>query len=689
MIDQSALYLACAGLFLIAAGLVFLRLHQKKKNIVALGLYFCSVLFINYASLSAGRNPLSGWNEFFTGIISTLQSFSLDANYTEIVNNLQGGVTDNSLILVMVFAVLVLAPILGGAVLLAVIADLFPELKFWLHSHIARKLYLFSFLNEQSLNMAKELLKEGKRGEACVAFANAWAEEGNEDESNLVSRAVELGAICLKKDLSVLKLPANREAVYFFARDDELRNLDEAIRMAGEAQTAWRNCKRVVMYVYAQNDAAPQVMEQIHAQLEGQEKQRLQVNIVPCKTNTVYRLLYREPLYQCLSADPSVEEHLDIAIVGSDAWAEELFRALFWCGQIPRKQLRLFCISEDAKDFEQRIRFLIPELDCQDNGLAYCETRFLPCRADTAELEKLFLDEGLGQIKLWYICLGESRKNLEIASHLKSRLSALQLRNPQTTLICYQMDSDHLKETLNRAEKRNSLYRMHAFASRLEEYALDNIRGSFHEYASTLDRIWTEKSGAPSAENEYRRRSSLASALHLPYRLYAFGLLSADLPTTEAVRQGLESFRSRVGFQREHEYAIGWMEHRRWNAYTRSLGYRKVSLADWVAYYETEEGQQRREKDQKIQTKDEARKLHTCLTEYRSEPAFPEQLLCRLGEDWGESELVAQLMQEGKLDELDMLSVTIYRMSEGLKKRGGDIKSWDTETIQDAAKLEF
>lgn len=99
---------------------------------------------------------------------------------------------------------------------------------------------------------------------------------------------MELGAICLKKDLSVLKLPGDREAAYFFAREEELRNLDDAIHLTGEAKTVWRKCRRAAMYVYAQNDAAPQVMEQIHAQLEEQEKQRLQVNIVPCKTNTVY-----------------------------------------------------------------------------------------------------------------------------------------------------------------------------------------------------------------------------------------------------------------------------------------------------------------------------------------------------------------------------------------------------------------
>ena len=40
-----------------------------------------------------------------------------------------------------------------------------------------------------------------------------------------------------------------------------------------------------------------------------------------------------------------------MAIVGSDVWAEELFRAVFWCGQLPYKQLRIFCISENAKDW--------------------------------------------------------------------------------------------------------------------------------------------------------------------------------------------------------------------------------------------------------------------------------------------------------------------------------------------------
>lgn len=691
MFEWRSLFLVCAAVFLAASVFVFFRIHSKKKNIIALGLYFCSVLFINYSSLSAAGASLSGLNTFFSGIINALQTFSLDAQYGDIVNNLQ----DNTVIYILVFGVLALAPILGGAVLLAVIADLFPALKFWFYTHARKKVFLFSFLNEQSLNMAKELLQAEEK-QACVVFANAWVEEGNEDESNLVSCAEEIGAICLKKDLSVLKLPRNKVIEYYFARDDELRNLDDAIRIASEAKAAWGSCKQVSLYVFAQNDTAYRAMEQIHSQMEPWDQNRLKVIVVPFKTNTVYRLLYEEPLYQCLSSDPAAEEPLDVVIVGSDSWAEELYRVVYWCGQMPNKQLRIASLCEDAAGFEQRIRFLIPELDSEDNGRPYCLSRFLPCKADTSELEELLQQEGLfpkgklSDARIWFVCTGDSQKNLEIAAHLKSRLSALQLFEPHKTMIHYQMDSDHLKETLNRADKGKGLYRMHAFASALDQYSLQNIRGALHKYAQALDGSWKVNTGVRDSVNEYNRRSSFASALYLPYRLYAFGLLGGGSSTAEAVRQGLENYRSQPGFQREHAYAIGWMEHRRWNAYTRALGYRKVSVADWKRYYDqTEEGRERKQQDNRIDTKDHARKLHTCLTEYRQEPTFPEQFLENFGEDWQESPQVDQLMRKRMLDELDRLSVEIYRMGEGLEKRGGDIKVWDTKAIEDAAKLKL
>ena len=685
--------MVCAAAFWVASILVFFRMHARRKNIIALGLYFLSVLFINYSSLSAANPPPLPLNAFFSGIIKALQTFSLDAQYEEIIHNLQGSMMDHPLVSVLVFCILTLAPVLGGAVLLAVIANLFPAVKFRFYTNMCKKVYLFSFLNEQSLNMAQELLQEGGKGwNACVVFANTWVEEGNEDESNLVSRAEEIGAICLKKDLSVLKLPRNKEIEYYFARDDELRNLDNAIRIAGEAKAAWGRCAHVRLYVFAQNDTAYRAMEQIHSQMDTCDQNRLEVIVVPFKTNTVYRVLYEEPLYQCLSSDPAAEEPLDVVIIGSDSWAEELYRAVYWCGQIPKKQLRITSLCEDAAGFERRIRFLIPELDSKDNGLSYCECRFLPCKADTSELEELLQEKDLfpkgtlSDARIWFVCTGDSQKNLEIAAHLKSRLSALQLLEPHKTIIHYQMDSDHLKETLNRADK-GSLYQMHAFASALDQYSLQNIRGVLHTYAAVLDKAWKVNTGVRNSQNEYNRRSSFASALYLPYRLYSFGLLGSGSSTVEAVRQGLENYRSQEGFQQENAYAIGWMEHRRWNAYTRTLGYRKVSVADWKQYYGTEEGRNRKKQDNRVDTKDHARKLHTCLTEYRQEPAFPEQFLENYGAGWQELPQVNQLMQEGMLDELDRLSVEIYRMSEGLENRGGDIKVWDTKTIQDAAKM--
>ena len=690
MIERSVLYLGCAGGFFVAAAVVFAQIHKKKKNIAALVLYFCSVLFINYASLSAGQGSMSGWNRFFAGIINTLQSFSLDANYEEIVSNLQGGVADNTLILVPVFIVLVFAPILGGAVLLAVIADVFPDVKFWIQSRFSRTLYLFSFLNEQSLNMAKELLKEGKREKVCVVFANAWVEEGNEDESNLVSLAEEIGAICLKKDLSVLRLPAKKEADYFFARDDDLRNLDEAIRIAGEAKEVWKGCRQVSLYVFAQNDTAYRAMEQIHAQMEQSDRERMRVIVVPYQTNTVYRLLYEEPLYECLSPDPNAEEALKVVIVGSDAWAEELYRAIYWCGQMPHKQLSIISLSEDAEQFERRIRFLIPELDSVDNERPYCISRFLSCRADTSDLDELLRSEHLSEAGIWYVCMGDGQKNLEIASHLKSRLSALQIQRPRKTVIHFQLENDHLKQALNQANREGDLYQMHAFASALEQYSSRSFHSELHTYAGALHSAWENRLGVRNSVNEYNRRSSYASAVHLPYRLYAFGLLPQRASSTsEAVRLGLENYRSQPDFQRRHEYAIGWMEHRRWNAYMRALGYRKVSIADWRAYYDTEEGQKRRQAEQRIDTKDHLRKLHTCLTEYLPQSAVPEGFLEHLGAGWQESPLVTRLMEEGRLDELDALSVAIYRMGEGLKSRGDDIKHYDADPIEKAAAVKL
>lgn len=178
-----------------------------------------------------GMGRLAACKDLFHGAVDALQAFTLDADYKGILDSIiqsslpkyaAGGYT---------MLVLVLAPIVGGAAVLAALANVFPILKFRCVRHIYRNIYIFSYLNEQTLYMARELYlernpdkrtkldeeidpvwpegqkKQGQKGSRiCLVFANTWVDEGKEDEANMVAEAKAYGAICVSEDLSKLEI---------------------------------------------------------------------------------------------------------------------------------------------------------------------------------------------------------------------------------------------------------------------------------------------------------------------------------------------------------------------------------------------------------------------------------------------------------------------------------------------------
>ena len=664
----------------------FLWPRTKYKALQCTGFYFLAVWLINLAAQVSAAGQRLWLDLLFDSVIGSLQSFSLDASYGEILSGLDGGVLFPGFVHIYASLALMIAPVVGGAAILTVLANVFPILKFWIRSRLSSSIYLFSFLNEQSLHIVQELVdRHEAKKPYCIVFANTWVEEGNEDESNLVGRAKELGSICLKEDLSMLRIPKGKEVTYFLAREEDMRNLDDAIYLAGtHGSRQWSDCRHASVYVYAQSDMTPEILERIYSKVDSTSRERLKLSIIPYKTMTVYQLLAIDPLYRYLGQAPEEEEDLSVVIVGDDEWAVELFKAVFWCGQLPHKRLRIRSVCADGDWFKSRLHYLVPELDVVDNGIPFCETEFMSSTPGTDAFYRLISDPALSDSSIWFVCLGDDQLNMETAALIQQRMNAIHLCAPKKAVVHYQISSNDLMQTLNsvQAGGKNTCS-THAFASLAEQYSVDNLWGELYELAWMVDDVWASKNNEQTAENEYRRRASLASALHIQYKLYAFGQLTqATSDSWTAIEQGLDAYLKDKDFQAKHAYEIGYLEHRRWSAYIRSQGYSLVKMEDWEAFYQTEEGAARKNRNGRVESKYPECKLHTCLVGYSPVPTADFELLpASTDTDWSSSPEILAAEAEGRLDELDLVSVRLHRLSAGLKKSSGDMKYYDTQSL--------
>ena len=613
------------------------------------GLYFLAVLLVNVASRHQDFPQQGMWDLFFYGTIASLQCFTLDASYDVIIKALCGANGFIYILYLYTTLLLMCAPIVGGAAVLNILADAFPELRYWFKTFWCHRVVIFSSLDDNTFSLAAEMESQAGRSSIRIVFANTAADEGDEDERNQIEEARRRGWICLKDGIGELKLNWKRPLSYILAREDEQRNLQDALCLAGHREL-WSRAADLEICVYTQDSSVPGLLEQAFFHHGQQTEMRLRI-IAPV-TMTVYRLLSQYPLYDAFVLGPQQEEAYTVAILGADAWAENLFLAVYWCGQILHKQLNIHLISPDAEQFARHIRCRVPELEENDGQQAYCHTTFEALDPRDEAFDCQLAREPLRSCRVWYISLGTDKDNMAAARALGQRLRTLHLTENFDAAIHYVVNSNVLADSIQACQSgRGEGCTLHAFGSIHEQYSVNNQWGTLHDFAWMINNSWQEKKGEFSAENEYKRRSSLASALHIQYKLYSIGLLAPHLPPEQLpgkMREGLQAY-LQTPADPAREYALGYNEHRRWSAYVRSLGFRSVPLARWVEFCR---------KKGKAVSQDQACGLHVCLTDYAGPDLTP-----RLkGEDWEPDLPQRNPARFAQLDGLDRVSWQLYQL---------------------------
>lgn len=188
---------------------------------------------IKYA-LNEEKENINLWSITSNVLSHSFQTFTLDLDYTQVfIENGFLNLTCKTIARILGLLFIILAPIVGGFVLLSLVSNIYPVLKLHLVCLVPwkKKIYIFSELNEHSIITAESIVADKYIISPVIIFTDVYTDKSKENSSELLDRAKKIGAICLPTDILYLKMtPKFKKNFIFLLMDlEESNNLKTAI----------------------------------------------------------------------------------------------------------------------------------------------------------------------------------------------------------------------------------------------------------------------------------------------------------------------------------------------------------------------------------------------------------------------------------------------------------------------------
>lgn len=405
------------------------------------------------------------------------------------------------------------------------------------------------------------------------------------------------------------------------------------------------------------------------------------------------QLLDQYPLFQFAEhVEINGESHqiLDAVIVGSSPIRDALFKNIFACAQMPDSELNIRFISKDAAEYLHQLLQSCPLLDSTTtiklNGCEKHKTRnkeiaptplatlqFYESEgfAETAEEGPAILDiysNSSDPIPRYYLLVSE---NYEINIEAAKQIIRAAKKHAQPVFVGYldergdgfdlrKFGRSHLPHNIRFAPFANNV----KFTTSERKFKTDVERKAFavHSYYT---KQYCERISLPdlkidflSGGDGYNYRSSMRSALSIPYKLHSCNIAYDDENAGLRFYREVLSQPEKAGkdFHSQKRRMI-WSEHRSWLAFMITEGWNRPSQAD-LEQYAFRPGYDHRDKK---------RKLHPCICASSIDAPL-------LRDKFSKQQWDSMTAEEIKaLDPLDQMSVRLHQFCSDITKDHRDI----------------
>lgn len=226
---------------------------------IAVMLVFLPVFYYNYDLFG----DYSYIRPIFIALHNTIRVFILDGDFDTVANQ----ITDINELVRLCFSfhsalLYVVAPILTFGNVLSMFKNIRGEAMLSFYKN--RSMYIMSELNVCSMSLAESIIARCKENgcdekKPIIVFTDVF-EQNEEDDYELLVKAHDIGAICLKKDISHLKLSEKSKNIeIFLVGENESENIEHAIKLTESYQTR----KNLSIYVFATSSGAGYVIDSL------------------------------------------------------------------------------------------------------------------------------------------------------------------------------------------------------------------------------------------------------------------------------------------------------------------------------------------------------------------------------------------------------------------------------------------
>lgn len=662
---------------------------KKLRYIYPLVLFFLSIWIIRFdvaihtelftVSTVFGGTGLNLFEHVLNSMVHTFQSFSMDEDYSSFLTDGKAFVLSHMqsstwrTILNWGYGaycalINVLAALIGGAVLLKILTNAFPgmHLRIMLVLHPNYMTYVFSELNERSVLIAESIY--ASRSESILVFTDAYTDETEEADVEIRMRAMNIQALCLQDDISILRRLAWGPVKYYLIDNDEKANITSFADFFSRDRhndffAVWEKLNsRVEIYVFAESPMLDPMIQKFN-KMAGEKDLEIFAKPIDVAEIMSYDLLREYPLYRSLQEkkDPFCSQ-VNILLIGDTPLVYHFIQNASWCGQFLNPYGEKFPDTDCPVRVHPVFHVLCKDKNAMESYITINLKRLAEKRKETdltyAEfdvqegMEKLkteaFVKDFSGGIDYCLIDTGNDLENLFLAEDLKQRLDLQYLMNGQTTdILCIVRDAE-LNSVNNQltgmnAEQPERNIRRYYIGNFAEQYQIDNIEHSGLE-VDTLE-IHQGRGGQGSWNklytNLYNYRSSRASALHYQYRLFSTGVFPdwegngkwAEKEYTQDFLQRImgisvtanknESMSENIGLseqQKKYLDLLFWLEKIRWNAYMYGIGYREPTCREMSVFHRQHNSYELHKGNR---FSNETLHLHGCLMDLREPIGIP------------------------------------------------------------------
>lgn len=345
--------------------------------------------------------------------------------------------------------------------------------------------------------------------------------------------------------------------------------------------------------------------------------------------NLITNMLETTPLYEPIVHKEKKNRTLNVTILGIGDIGTEMFLTTYWIGQMLDCKLCINVVSKEPKGtFEDKLNYINPEILRTTNkddeilrvykdkdvfSEPYCEYKYFSCDVKSEEFKKLLKNvTGIADTNYFLVSLGSDEENLSIANMLKTEIGVAHIankavgKNIEKTIINYVVYNPSLNKSLGEGSlicscsaDEPDIY-MQAVGGIENLYCEEYIfMKNYLSGANAAAKSYDKKQGVKVRRTDFNKRlkdeyqywSNLALRLHFKYKVFSVGFITKSIfdegyerNLQDACQKYIDEFRPELKLQLEEiqrnptliERKLQWLEHRRWCAFLRTMGFRQT-----------------------------------------------------------------------------------------------------------------